>query len=220
MSSEKTKLASNPLMTCTLFLFLLAPARPIDAGKPHHISFRSPGLYPEGVVWDPSAEHFIVGSLHRRSILSVSDADLPPNSTILGLAVDKHRSRLLAAVHAQDPLPHFNALAAYDLRSRTRIFLATLPPSGTVTRDVANDVAVDFNGNAYVTDSAADLIWKVTVDGQASIFSTAPAFTSFPVDSDAPYSYCGLNGIAYVSRSLISSPFPLLIRNYCGKIIN
>lgn len=214
MAPEKPKFAINPLTVCALFLFLflVAPIRPIDARKPHHISFRSPNLYPESVVWDPSAEHFVVGSLRRRSVLYVSDAgvvdelifdpDLPPNSTILGLSLDRHRRRLLAAVHALDPLPVFNALAAYDLSSRTRLFLAPLPASGIVERDVAKGVAVDFKGNAYVTNSAADLIWKVTVDGEASVFSMAPAFTSF-VDRDAPHSYRGLSGIAYVSRYIL-----------------
>ncbi|KAK4758734.1 hypothetical protein SAY87_020035 [Trapa incisa] len=223
MAMEKSKFASTSLRIGILFMFTLALVRPIDAGKPHLISFKSSDLYPEAVVWDPSAEHFIVGSLRRRAILSVSDAgvvdtlisdhDLPPNSTILGLAVDKHRRRLLAAVHTMNPLPHFNALAAYDLRSRFRIFLAMLPPSGTVMRDVANDVAIDFKGNAYVTNSAADLIWKVTVDGEASIFSRAPVFTSFPVDRNAPYSYCGINGIAYVS-----SGFLLVVQSNTGKM--
>ncbi|OWM86224.1 uncharacterized protein LOC116212019 [Punica granatum] len=221
MAVERPKLALNPPTICVLYLFLFLA--PIDARKPHHISFRSPDLYPEAAVWDPSAQHFIVGSLRSRSIHSVSDAgvvdtlisdpSLPPNSTILGLAVDKHRRSLLAAVHAVDPLPEFNALAAYDLRSGTRLFLAPLPASGSPVRDVANDVTVDFNGNAYVTNSAADLIWKVTVDGEASIFSRSAAFTSFPVDRDAPYSYCGINGIAYVSRG-----FLLVVQSNTGKM--
>ncbi|PKI44244.1 hypothetical protein CRG98_035318 [Punica granatum] len=147
MAVERPKLALNPPTICVLYLFLFLA--PIDARKPHHISFRSPDLYPEAAVWDPSAQHFIVGSLRSRSIHSVSDAgvvdtlisdpSLPPNSTILGLAV--------------------------------------------------------------------------TVDGEASIFSRSAAFTSFPVDRDAPYSYCGINGIAYVSRG-----FLLVVQSNTGKM--
>lgn len=209
-----------------LFLFLLFLLPPhlqlAHAGKPHAIAFRSPGLYPEAMAWDPSAQHFVVGSLRSRSLHTVSDAgvvedlirddSLPPNSTILGVAVDSPRNRVLAVVQSIAPLPPFNALAAYDLRSRGRLFLSPLPPSPS-GRDGANDVAVDFDGNAYVTNSFADLIWKVGPDGAASIFSRSPAFTSFPVDREAPHSYCGLNGIAYVGRGYL-----LVVQSNTGKM--
>ncbi|XP_030553303.1 uncharacterized protein LOC115757272 [Rhodamnia argentea] len=207
-----------------VLLFLLHPHLQLaHAKKPHAIAFRSPGLYPEAMAWDPSAQHFLVGSLRSRSIHAVSDAgvvedlirddSLPPNSTILGVAVDRPRNRLLAVVHSVAPLPPFNALAAYDLRSRDRLFLSLLPSSPSGGEDRANDVAVDFAGNAYVTNSFADLIWKVSPDGAASIFSRSPAFTSYPVDRDAPHSYCGLNGIAHVSRGYL-----LVVQSNTGKM--
>lgn len=220
-------LTSSPVATLS-FLFLLFLLHPhlqlAHAKKPHAIAFRSPGLYPEAMAWDPSAQHFLVGSLRSRSIHAVSDAgvveglihddSLPPNSTILGVAVDGPRNRLLAVVHSVAPLPPFNALAAYDLRSprRRRLFLSLLPPSPS-GEDRANDVAVDFDGNAFVTNSFADLIWKVGPDGAASIFSRSPAFTSFPVDRDAPHSYCGLNGIAHVGRGHL-----LVVQSNTGKM--
>ncbi|KAF8014752.1 hypothetical protein BT93_H0527 [Corymbia citriodora subsp. variegata] len=228
VADPKRNRTSSPISILSVFvvflLFLLLPPhlQLAHAKKPHAIAFRSPGLYPEAMAWDPSAQHFLVGSLRSRSIHAVSDAgvvedlicddSLPPNSTILGVAVDGPRNRLLAVVHSIAPLPPFDALAAYDLRSRGRLFLSLLPssPSG---RDGANDVAVDFDGNAYVTNPLADLIWKVSPDGAASIFSSSPAFTSFPVDRDAPYSYCGLNGIAHVSRGCL-----LVVQSNTGKM--
>ena len=139
------------------------------AEETHVIDFRWPNLYPEGMAWDPSAQHFIVGSLNHRTIHSVSDAGvvetlisdptLPENVTVLGLTVDSTRKRLLACLHSVSPLPPFNSLAAYDLRTRRRLFLSLLPsdPDSSIAsigrgRDVANDVAVDFKGNAYVTN--------------------------------------------------------------------
>ncbi|PON78747.1 SMP-30/Gluconolactonase/LRE-like region [Parasponia andersonii] len=218
---------SSPLLSIFFLLMLLghAPTQ-IQARKPHVINFRSPNLYPEGITWDPSAQHFIVGSVRDRTLVSVSDAgvaetlisdpDLPENVTFLGLAIDASNNRLLAAVHADEPLPPFDALAAYDLRTRRRVFLSLLPSDGgggDATRQVANAVAVDFKGNAYVTNSAGNFIWKVNERGEASIFSKSPAFTAHPVDRDSPYSFCSLNGIAYLSKGYL-----LVVQSNTGKM--
>lgn len=225
INSESTK-----SLALSLFLFLiLAGPTPSFARTPHVVNFRSLNLYPEGLTWDPSAQHFIVGSQHHRTIHSVSDAavvetlisdpTLPENATILGLAIDSIHNRLLALVHSAAPLPPFNALAAYDLRSRRRVFLSLLddetPGVITIKRHVANDVAVDFNGNAYVTNSAGNFIWKVDKDGEASVFSRSPVFSESPlaVDPDAPFSECGLNGVAYVSKGYL-----LVVQSNTGKM--
>ncbi|XP_050234984.1 uncharacterized protein LOC126683187 [Mercurialis annua] len=211
------------------FLLLLLATTFISSttAKPHIINFHSPNLYPEGLTYDPAAQHFIVGSLYHRTIHSVSDAgivetlisdpSLPPNSTVLGLAVDSRYNRLLAVIHSAPPLSPFNALAAYDLTSRSRLFLSLLPESNDVADklSVANDVAVDFKGNAYVTNSGQNLIWKVNSHGEASIFSRSPSFTEYPiaVDQNSSFSDCGLNGIAYVSKGYL-----LVVQSNTGKM--
>ncbi|KAF7820003.1 SMP-30/Gluconolactonase/LRE-like region [Senna tora] len=192
------------------------------------------GLLPSGggivgaFVWDPLAQHFLLGSLNQRIIAAVTDAavtetfisdtSLPENVSFLGLAIDSLNQRLLAVVHAFAPLPPFDALAAYDLRSRQRLFLSILPAAaadddGGSDRPIANDVAVDHKGNAYVTNSAGNYIWKVNDKGEASIFSASPLYTAYPVDRDAPYSFCGLNGIAYVSKGYL-----LVVQFNTGKM--
>lgn len=174
------------------------------------------------MAWDPTGQHYLVGSLRHRTISSVSDAgvvqtlisdpSLPENVTVLGLTVDSRTNRVLAALHTLEPLPPFNALAAYDLRSGHRLFLSILPSSSE--RAIANDVTVDYNGNAYVTNSADNYIWKVNQKGEASIFSNSPRFTEHPVDLDISYSFCGLNGIAYVS----SGGYLLVVQWNTGKM--
>ena len=209
-----------------LTVLLLGPVSQTHARKPHVITFRSPNLYPEGLTYDPSAQHFLVGSVRDRIIESVSDAgvvetlisdlDLPENATVLGLAVDTVNKRLLAAITAADPLPHFTALASYDLQKRRRIFLSVLEDDDVTTattRQTANDVAVDFEGNAYVTNSVSNFIWKVNKEGQPSIFSKSKAFTAQHVDKNAPFSFCGLNGIAYVSKGYL-----LVVQSNTGKM--
>ncbi|KAK7284696.1 hypothetical protein RJT34_19447 [Clitoria ternatea] len=192
----------------TLLSLLFATAL---AGNLHVINFRSPNLYPEGLAWDPTGQHFLVGSLRHRTISAVSDAgvvetvisdpSLPENVAILGLAVDPRQNRVLAALHAMKPLPPYNALAAYDLRSGERLFLSSLPSAGE--RAIANDVAVDFRGNAYVTNAGENFIWKVNLKGEAWILSNSTRFHEHPVDPSTTYSFCGLNGIAYVSNGYL-----------------
>ncbi|XP_010527773.1 PREDICTED: uncharacterized protein LOC104805062 [Tarenaya hassleriana] len=221
--------SSESILSVFLFVLVGFLPTPSSARKRHVINFRSPGLYPEGLTWDPSGNHFIVGSLHHRTIHSVSDAgvvqtlisdpDLPENATILGLAIDSARGRLLAVIHSAPPLPSFNALAAYDLHRSgdggRRIFLSPLPTIPGEGRDVANDVTVDFRGNAYVTNSGKNFIWKVDREGGASIFSRSPLFTSQPMtaERDAVYADCGLNGIVYVSRGYL-----LVVQSNTGKM--
>lgn len=206
----------------SLSTFFFAPT--VLCKKPHIIKFRSPNLYPEGLTWDPSAQHFLVGSYQQRTISSVSDAGvtetfisdptLPENVTVLGLTVDTRNQRLLAVLHAIEPLPQFDALAAYDLNTRRRIFLSVFPiDSDEKTRPIANDVAVDYKGNAFVTNAGNNYIWKINDKGEASFFSRSPLFTSFPVDRDEPYSFCGLNGIAYVMKGYL-----LVVQSNTGKM--
>ncbi|KAK2981295.1 hypothetical protein RJ640_006996 [Escallonia rubra] len=224
MSTSRSTMSSITtfLVFVTIFTTLLCPSSSF-ASKPHVINFRSPNLYPESLTWDSSAQHFVVGSLRHRTALSVSDAAvvdtlisdplLPPNSSLLGLALDHPRRRLLAAVHSPYSSSS-SALAAYDLRSRRRLFLTPLhEPSATDSSSGANDVAVDFSGNAYVTNSAGNLIWKVNLDGEATILSRSPLFTANPVERGTPYSSCGLNGIAYISKGYL-----LVVQSNTGKL--
>ncbi|KAK1425716.1 hypothetical protein QVD17_21071 [Tagetes erecta] len=186
----------------------------VFASSPHLINFKSPDLYPESLTWDPTGQHFIVGSLHHPTLLGISDAgvvntlvsdqSLPDDSSFLGVTIDTFHHRLLAVVYRHSD-PSNCALAAYDSRApHNRIFLTTLYDAASSTGAAgANDVTVDFSGNAYVTNSASNLIWKVDLEGNASVLSESKVFTKTPVDPTTPYSSCGLNGIAYSSNGYL-----------------
>ncbi|KAL1361117.1 hypothetical protein HN51_006484 [Arachis hypogaea] len=214
------------LLLIPIFVIAIIQTVPILARNAHVINFRSPNLYPESLAWDPQAQHFLLGSLQQRLIAAVSDAgvvetfisdtELPDGASILGIAVDSYRNRLLAVVHQShnNNQPPFNALAAYDARSRHRIFLSLLPSSSEDTSPAAaNDVAVDYDGNAFVTNSAGNYIWKVTADGEASIFSRSQLFTANIPATANNDSLLGLNGIAYVSKGYL-----LVVQSCTGKL--
>ncbi|KAJ9563673.1 hypothetical protein OSB04_008833 [Centaurea solstitialis] len=214
-------ITNSILIFTTLFSLFQSPT---FASKPHLIDFRSPNLYPESLSWDPTAQHFIVGSLRYPTLLSVSDAgvvnplvsdtSLPEDSAFLGITVDVIHNRMLAVVHPRSD-PSNCALAAYDLRTpHRRLFLTTLhDPESSTSASGANDVAVDFSGNAFVTNSASNLVWKVDLEGKASVLSQSKTFTKTPVDPTTPYSSCGLNGIAYNSKGYL-----LVVQSNTGNL--
>ncbi|KAL6566347.1 hypothetical protein OROGR_001962 [Orobanche gracilis] len=200
-----------------LFIFLTGPAY---CRNRHVISFRWPNLYPESFTWDPKADHFVLGSLRHRQLISVSDAgvvsallsdeSIPSNSSFLGISLDPRLHRLLAVVHRRSP--PFSALAAYHLPTFRQLFIAPLDdflPSPAV----ANDVASDYSGNAYVTDSANDVIYKVTEQGEATILSRSHAFKPDAVDPSVPYHNCGLNGVVYNPKGYL-----LVTQSNTGKL--
>ncbi|XP_021757640.1 uncharacterized protein LOC110722670 [Chenopodium quinoa] len=215
-----SNLSSNsfPLL---FVIILLSSFVASEAREPHTIKFRSPGLYPEGLTYDAVSQHFIVASLRSTgdtTFISVSDAGvtetltlksspIPLNSTILGLAVDHRRRRLLAAVNSESQpfLASFNLhRSSLDLH-----FLSPLPSSG-----IANGVALDPYGNAYVTNSDENFIWKVTENGAVSILSKSKLFTQYTVDHTSPYSYCGINGVVYVN----TKEYILAVQSNTGKM--
>lgn len=222
LQHRNNRIMFNPILVFLVFIVLVCPT---SCRKHHVINFRWHNLYPESFIWDPQSEHFVLGSLRQRTLLSVSDAgvtsyllsdtSLPPNSSFLGLALDRRHHRILAVVHrfSTPTTPAFNALASYHLSTFHQLFLTPLPPTPLHSTVVANDVAVDFSGNAYVTDSANDVIYKLNIEGQASILSKSQAFKFHPVDRNVPYHNCGLNGVVHNSKGYL-----LVIQSNTGKL--
>ncbi|XP_073066153.1 uncharacterized protein [Primulina eburnea] len=216
MRSDQILQRPNMFKSILVTLVLVFLVRATDSRKPHVINFRWPGLYPESFTWDPKSDHFVVGSTRLRELISVSDAGvtsaltseftIPSNSSFLGIALDPNHDRLLAVVHRTAPL--FNALASYHLPTFRILSLTHLPSAA-----VANDVAVDFSGNAYVTDSANDVIFKVNEHGDVSTLSESKVFKSQAVDTTAFYRDCGLNGIVYNTKGYL-----LVTQSNTGKL--
>jgi sugar lactone lactonase YvrE len=171
-----------------LALFLLTGTA---SATPRTIEGKAPLLHPEGVAWDPTRHAFLVGSAVHPTV-SVVDlrgkvttlATVPAQVSTLGLKVDARRGRVLVAYANMISEEVRSGLAIFDLRSGKLLHNVDLAFDAAQHR--ANDVALDPWGNAYVTDPLGDEIYRVTVDGRASVYA-----------KDARLGQFGNNGLAW-----------------------
>ncbi|TDU82316.1 SMP-30/gluconolaconase/LRE-like protein [Kribbella voronezhensis] len=185
-----------------------ASAVRVDAsrGWPVAISGQTADRYPEGVTWDPSRQAFLVGSLATGRIdvvdrrgRSTRLVDEAPGVSTFGLHVDAARNRLLVTYadigngeqSSEATTYQQSGVAIYNLRTgrlQHRVDLNTpaLNPAGG--RHGVNDLAVDGRGNAYVTDPAADAIYRITPQGKASVLVRDARLASRTI---------GMNGIVW-----------------------
>ncbi len=153
------------------------------------ITFTQENLFPEGVVYDKFNDRFYVSSTTRGDIGIV---DRNGNYTAFitdpaligttGLEIDEAR-KLLYVANSTD-----GSVGVYDINTGQRvnfIDLKSLLPSAPV---FINDIALDAQGNAYVTNSRFPVIYKISTDGTASIFYQDAAFATTGF---------GFNGIEY-----------------------
>lgn len=168
---------------------------------PDEVVFESPvpGLLPEGVEWNAEAGTFLVGSLSTGTIRTIND-----DGTVTDLFVDENFSSTIGLHIADGKLYIANSssvvfgnpmakglasLAVYDLTTGERISYTDLTDLfESEGSNFANDVTVDDEGNAYVTNSFQPVIYKVTPDGEGSVFANNAFFESPGF---------GLNGIDY-----------------------
>lgn len=185
------------------------PFDPKDPKAPTQINFTQSNLFPEGVVYDPFNQRFYVSSITRGDIGIVNaHGNYTPFITdealtaTTGLEVDKSRKRLLVS---NSP----GQLGIYNLYSGTRLHLVDLAALLPGTPIFVNDVAVDKDGNAYVTNSFSPIIYKVDWQGDASVFFQNADFA-------LPPGSFGFNGIEYDNRGFLLVNFSA--RNQVVKI--
>lgn len=186
------------LLHMTLLFVLILGVSPVFAQEiPEQVLIEHPGLFPEGVEWDSAGNRFLVGSLSEGTIFEVlddgtinpfiEDADLKSS---VGIHIDAERNRLLVANsdRSEEPQDPVISLMAYDLETGERLYAADLGSVAPEGNHFANDVTVDAEGNAYVTDSFSPVIYKVDLEGTPSVLLEDEAFAS---------ANFGLNGIEY-----------------------
>ncbi|XP_056845510.1 uncharacterized protein LOC108806524 isoform X1 [Raphanus sativus] len=189
-SSGRFSVALFLVISAVPIAYLISLERAVPST--HVFSYQSSGFFRECAKWDDAGRRFLVSFMDGggigevvpsdggnsddvlREITLVKDVDLAGNAS-LGIVIDRRRNRLLVAV--ADLLGNrYSALAAYDMSTWRRVFLAELSgQSGE--RSFADDVAVDAQGNAYVTDAKGSKIWKVDVNGKIVSTIESPLFT-------------------------------------------
>ncbi|TGE21075.1 SMP-30/gluconolactonase/LRE family protein [Hymenobacter metallicola] len=173
--------------------------------SPAKITVPQAALHPEGIQYDEANKRFLVSSRTRGQIGSVKDdstytvfADDPRLVSTIGLNLDATRQRLLAAVSdngantsrsTSGTLRQLAALAIFNATNGSLTSFVNLGALRPGQNHFANDIAVDAQGNAYITDSLSPLIYKVDPQGAASVFLENNMLSGG--------SGFGLNGIVY-----------------------
>lgn len=173
---------------------------------PETVAFTKPALYPEGLQYDAAGNRFLVSSQTAGTVGAVADngtyTEFATDAALVssvGLNLDAGRNRVLVAV--SDPGYNTARTSAATLRKLARLVIFNRD-NGQLVRAVdlggllptlnhfANDIAVDAQGNAYVTDSFAPVIYKVDLQGNATVLLNNAQFS-------AAAGTFGLNGIVY-----------------------
>lgn len=141
---------------------------------------------PEGIEFNKNDNTFFLSSLNATPIIKVNlDGTFKPFTSgepypmsTAGLQIDYERNRLLSTgfngmeLFDTDPeTKGMSNLRIYNLETGVMekdINLSSLLPEAAAY--FANDIAVDKDGNAYVSDWYAGVVYKVDLDGNPSVF--------------------------------------------------
>jgi sugar lactone lactonase YvrE len=166
------------------------------------IEFNAPETYPEGIAYDSISDVYFVSSARLGSVGKVTPAGVysplindPSFKSTYGLKIHPDRKRLFVCVSDAN----YSKFTSPETRKKMARLIGINLITGKKTEDIdlskllmgkhfLNDLVFDSQANAYVTDSFSNVIYKVTPDGQASVFADSPMFKTEGI---------GLNGIVY-----------------------
>lgn len=153
---------------------------------PDAITIAGVAQNPEGIAYNKNDQTFLLSSLNAAPITKVNlDGTFKPFTSgekfplsTAGLQIDYKRNRLLVAgfngteLYDKDPATKGTAfLRIYNLETgliEKDINLSFLAPDANAY--FANDIAIDNEGNAYISDWYAGVVYKVGLDGNPSLF--------------------------------------------------
>lgn len=163
------------------------------------------GLYPEGIDYDTKNERFLFSSLQKGAVYTMNtkgELSVFATSSKLvlptGVYTDEIRNRLIVA-NADLGISQKSTTGSAGSVATVSIFNLT---SGELIKEIdlknftpnagscLNDIAVDANGNIYITDSFSPNIYKIDLNYTTSIFATSTLFQPKPNEF-------GLNGIVF-----------------------
>ncbi|XP_078148640.1 uncharacterized protein LOC144544097 [Carex rostrata] len=216
-----------PLFLLPLIFLLILGAAPCSAR--HVININSSTLLKfSSLAWDPTAQHFVVGSAMSPTVYAIGDDGMvkcllsePPSNrsgvSVTALAVDQIRLRLIVAF-SNPP-----SISTYDLKSYERIYTVSLPeldgaPSGVVVNLESGEVFVSSARRMVVLkvgpygDTLQEFVLSTRIKLLNNISNnqtlTKRIISELNISSDE-----GLGGILYLSDGYI-----LVLQTTTGKI--
>ncbi|KAJ3679217.1 hypothetical protein LUZ60_017228 [Juncus effusus] len=213
--NSKPKMADDDCCTCCrrpgggicsfrLFLFILSavPAAVILSLERStvSISYESDHWFHECAKWDSQAGRFLVSTMAGGGLAEVKEGeesvvvtdDEVAGNISVGIFVDRPRERVLV-VYSDGIKVRYGGVGAYRLDTWERIFLTHLNQPGDEP-SLADDVAVDSDGNSYITDAKSNKIWKLGPNGDLLSIIKNKSFTP---KKGFFNNVIGLNGIIY-----------------------
>jgi sugar lactone lactonase YvrE len=166
------------------------------------IEFLAPDAYPEGIAYDSIGNMYYVSSARTGAIGSVTPegkytALLTDNGfkSSYGMKVHPDGKRLFVCIGDAN----YSKFTSPDTRKKMARLLSIDMATGKKLADIdlsrlvpgehfPNDLTFDKAGNAYITDSFANVIYKVDSSGKASVFADSPLFKTEGI---------GINGIVW-----------------------
>lgn len=161
-----------------------------------------PKFIAEGLAFDPRSEQFFASSTYLRKIVVREPGgrvrDFVPTADhgllqVLGMKVDSARSRLVVLTAADDArMVDFkredvgrSGVFIYQLPTGRLLQATWLSPGG---KHLFNDLVLDADGQAYITDSDEGRIYRLSSDGRQLTAVTPAGVLLYPngIDIDAP----------------------------------
>ena len=162
------------------------------------IPLQGAALLPESCNINPINGDLYVGSSADGSIQKISKgvvswfsaANANGMTAASGMMVDVKKSRLwVCNMDIKDAVTGAASVNVFDLKTKKLLHSFHVPHDGLPHS--LNDIVLDKNGNAYVTDSYSPIIWHASSDlKDLKVFVTNPIFTLDPKSFN-------LNGIVF-----------------------
>lgn len=169
---------------------------------PARIAFRADRLYPEGIAYAPGTDRFLVSSITQGKVGAVDlngrYTDFITDTRLISGIGLKVRGDLLYVCNGDQGVSVRSTpqttlktagLLIFNLKTQALVQAVRLDSLLPGQNHFANDLAFDPAGNAYITDSFAPVIYRVTPAGKADVLVNSPLFAGTPG--------INLNGIVY-----------------------
>jgi sugar lactone lactonase YvrE len=219
------KILKKPLILVFLSVFILqgcndddTPTLPEEVTLSQTITINTPGLYPGKFDFNPRNNHFVVGSLLRSEVGLVTPEtgayatfiNDPNFAMVTGIRVDDANNRILIASadfgfsDQSVGLGQVGYFGVYDIVTGAKIAGVNLKDLSTANAVFPNDIAVDNNGDIYITDSYNPFIYKV--DGSSYTASIwLDGGDDFANETSGAAGGLAMNGLEYTNGFLIAA---------------